>query len=188
MNLSKIGVRYAKALLELASDKNKLDVVYQDLKNVEQVMDDKSISLYEVLNNPILKPSFKAHLIEEIFKTNVDELTLKFLLLVIKKGRESFFDAIFRNFYKQYNELNKIREINIITAIEPDNKIVEKIKALAHKIVPEDYKIKINTEQDKEIIGGFVLEVEDYEFDATVKNKLQTIKNELLNTSYKIKL
>ncbi len=109
-------------------------------------------------------------------------------MLVIKKGRENFFDAIFRNFYAQFNTLNKIKEINIITAIHPDTNVVEKIKTLAYQIIPDNYKIKINTHQNKSIIGGFILEIEDYEFDGTIKNKLQTIKNDLLNTSYKIKL
>ncbi len=188
MNLSKIGVRYAKALIELAAEKNKLETIHQDIVNVEQIIFDESTTLYEVLTNPIIKPSFKLHFIEKIFKGNVDDLTLNFLLLVIKKGREQYFDSIFRNFYNQYNELNKIKKVSITTVIRPDEQIVEKIKKLAQNFINSGYRIEITEHEDKSLIGGFLLEIDDYQFDASIKNKLQRIKSELSNTSYKIKL
>jgi F-type H+-transporting ATPase subunit delta len=188
MNHSKIGVRYAKALIELASEKDKLDTVYQDLLNAEQIIFDKAVGLYEVLTNPIIKPSLKLHFVEKIFSGNVDTITLDFLLLVVKKGREQYFDSIFRNFYKQYNEVNKIKRISITTVVKPDEQVVAKIKKLAQTFIDNDYKVEVTEFEDKSLIGGFLLEVDDFQFDATVKTKLQKIKSELSNSSYKIKL
>jgi len=188
MNQSKIGVRYAKALLEFAREKNKVEDIYKDVVNVEAAFNDKSDKFYEILLSPVIKLSSKLEIIEKVFKNKVDDLTLNFILLVVKKGREQYFEAIFRNFYRFYYNLKKIKNITIITPVKPNEKIVADIKALAHKIIPEDYIIKLNTDINKNLIGGFLLEVEDYQFDVSVKNKLQEIKNGLLNSTYKIKL
>ncbi len=188
MNLSKIGVRYAKAIIELAAEKNKLETIHQDFLNVEAILFDPAVSLFAALTNPILKPSYKLHFMEKIFRGHVDDLTLNFLLLVIKKGREPYFDSIFRNFYKQYNELNRIKKIFITTVTQPDTAVVEKIKKLALHFINHDYKVNVIEQQDPSLIGGFLLEVDDYQFDASIKSKLQKIKSELSNTSYKIKL
>jgi len=188
MDLRKIGVRYAKAILELASEKQKLDIIYKDFINIEQIIFDKTSPLYKILTNSIIKSSFKKNLIENIFKNNVDELTIRFLLLIIEKGREQQLESIFLNFYKLYDEHNKIKKVVIRSVIKPDEEIINKIKNIIEKFVDKEYTIKIIEQTDETLIGGVVVEVDDYQFDASIRNKLNKIKIGLLNTSYKIKL
>ncbi len=188
MNHSKIGVRYAKALIETAQSQGILENVYQDVINIEPFFKNDSSILIKVLLNPIMKKHQKISLLNRLFQPHIEKLTLQFLQLILAKGREEYIKDIFRNFIFKYNEINKIKNVAIITTIEPDKEIVEKITRLIHKIVPNEYKINLNDIKNDEIIGGFILEVGDYQLDASIKGKLNQIKSNLINTSHKIKL
>ena len=58
MNLSKISVRYAKALFSLALEKNKLEDVYADVLVVNQALKDY-VQFSQYLKSPVVKPSQK---------------------------------------------------------------------------------------------------------------------------------
>jgi F0F1-type ATP synthase delta subunit len=46
-------------------------------------------------------------------------------------------------------------------------------------------EIEMNEEVDKQIIGGFILQVEDQLLDASVTGQLRKIKKNLIEKSYK---
>ena len=54
MNSSKIAVRYAKALFDLALERDVIDVVYRDMKTVSRLCAMKEVK--EVIDNPVILP------------------------------------------------------------------------------------------------------------------------------------
>ena len=94
--------------------------------------------------------------------------------MIIKKRRESFLAAISRSFIDQYRKEKGIKPVSITTATAIDNTLAEKIS----KLISKDLNIEVELKKivDESIIGGYVLRIEDRQFDDSVSTKLQKYK------------
>ncbi len=180
MNQSKISVRYARALFQLALEKNILEdvrndvvLVYQSLKDYEQ------FRLY--LKSPVVKPSQKFNLMQEIFKSSVNEISLNFLGLLVQNKREKHLEDISRQFLDVYSKHKGIKSATITTAIALSEDIREKL----HKQLSAVYKAEIDlvSREDTSLLGGFVIKIGDQQYDASVATGLKRMKTALLNES-----
>ncbi len=175
MNDGKISTRYSRALFETALEKKMLDKVYQDMKLISEVS--AFPEMKEFLDSPIIRPSKKSEILHKVFENKIEKISLSFIDLVVKSGRENFLPAIARVFIHETKEYNGITESVLTTAIPVDAKIKQQIIDLISRI----FKTKVELKEviDKDIIGGFILRVEDNYIDASVKNKLRKIEKEL---------
>ena len=131
----------------------------------------------EVLESPIIIPSKKKAIFESILEKDVEKVTLTLVALLIKNGRESFLPAVARVFRDETLKYKGITETYLTTAVPVNDKIRKQISELIS--AEFNTKIELKENVDKEIIGGFVLKVNDYYMDASIRNKLRKIKKEL---------
>jgi len=173
-----VSSRYANALISLSEDKNILDRVYQDVDIVFNTIK-ASKELRNVLESPILEEEKKSSILDEIFKKDCCEETLKFIRFVVSKGRESILFDISNRFIDIMNDrLGKI-ELEVVSAVEltEDQKVKmeNKLEELTNKKVLVEYLV------EDSIIGGFKVKVKDTVFDASIKQQLVTLKDKLLS-------
>jgi F-type H+-transporting ATPase subunit delta len=175
MNDSKISVRYSRALFESAIGKNILDNVNQDMILISEMC--KIPETRDFLNSPIIIPSKKTDILHKIFENNVEKITLSLLDLVVKNGRESFIPAIARVFIHETMKYKGITRSILTTAVKVDPNSKKQIT----EMISDVFKTKVEFEEviDKDIIGGFILRVDDNYIDASIRNKLRKIKKEL---------
>jgi len=179
MNESKISVRYSRALLELAKEKNILDDVCRDMEFISEIC--KLPETKELLISPIIKPSLKSDILRKMFENNVNKVTLSLIDLVVKNGRANFIPAIARVFVSETMKYKGITKSKLTTAAPIDSKIKRQITDMISTV----FKTKVELEEniDSEIIGGFILRVDDNYIDASVKKKLRKIKKELVGSA-----
>jgi len=179
MNESKISVRYARALFELAIEKNILDKVCQDMQLISEICTLPETK--ELLTSPIVKPSLKSDILRKMLENSVDKATLSLIGLVVKNGRENFIPAIARVFISETMKYKGITKSVLTTATTVDSKIKQQIIDMISDI----FKTKVELEEnvDSEIVGGFILKVDDNYIDASVRNKLRKIKKELVGSA-----
>jgi F-type H+-transporting ATPase subunit delta len=103
MNQSKITVRYAKAFIALGKEKNFLPEFHQDAELVASVCS-SSTDFILLLESPVIKTSQKINAIQKVFSGKVNDLTLKFLMLIAQNKREIYIPGIFRNFLDYYRK------------------------------------------------------------------------------------
>ena len=175
MNDSKISVRYSKAIFQSAIDENNLDKVNRDMLLILEVC--STTEMKEFLQSPVIRPSKKQEILRNILKGNIEDITLILIDLVVLNGRESFLSAIARNFISATRKYKGITEVVLTTAVPVNEKIKKQIEELVTRVF--NTKVDLNETVDKEIIGGFVLKVEDNFIDASVRNKLKKIQKEL---------
>jgi len=181
MNDSKISVRYSRALFQLATEKNLLDKVSADMLFISEIC--KMDEVKEVLRSPIIVPSKKTTIFKSIFEKNVEKITMTLISLLIKNGREGYLPAVARVFHDETLKYKGITETFLTTAIP----ISDRIRKQIIELISSEFKTKVELQEniDKEIIGGFVLKVNDNFIDASVRNKLRKIKKELTVRSTK---
>ncbi len=177
MNESKISVRYAKALFQSALEKNVLDEVNEDMVFISFVC--AATEFKDFLNNPVIDTESKKKVMSNIFKKNVGETTMLLINLVVKNGRESFLPAIARVLRSDTQRYRGITECLLTTAV----KINESLKKQISDFVASGFQTKVDLKEniDSEIIGGFILRVDDNYIDASIRNKLRKIKKELIS-------
>ncbi len=179
MNDSKISVRYSKALFQSALEKDILDKVNQDMVFISEIC--KNPEAKELLQSPIIVPSKKSSVFHALLEGNVEEITLSLIDLVIKNGRESFLPGIAMNFVHTTMKYKGITESILTTAMKVDVKLRKQITEL----ISEIFKTRVQLEEivDTDIIGGFILRVDDSYIDASVRNKLRKIRKELTSVA-----
>lgn len=177
MDYSKIGVRYAKALFELADEKNLIDVVVSDMRSLfENLMNGQGLIHY--LTNPVIKPVDKLALVDEVFGGKFNPMTVDFLKLVIGHRREEHLPAMCRRVEFLYKEKFGIKSLELISAIDLDKEVLGKIELIVKQALKAD-KLEVKTRIDEDIIGGFVLDMEDLRYDASLKTQLNKLQLKL---------
>ncbi|MFC2098875.1 ATP synthase F1 subunit delta [Bacteroidota bacterium] len=176
MSVGKIAVRYAKALFQSAKDKNILDQVREDM---EALLDAVSgiPDIMRLLESPIIDTAKKTEVLTEIFKPGMNSLSLDFIRMVAGKKREEYLPGMARYFIEIYKEEKGIQVATISSAVRLDNQNSEQIR----QMIQAAFKSEIELEEEikEDLIGGFILRVENKQLDASVKGKLARIKKEL---------
>jgi len=175
MNDSKISVRYSRALFQLAIDKKLLDEVSKDMVLISEVC--LTPEAKELIHNPVIRPSKKSSIFHALFDGNVEGITLSLIDLVIQNGRESFLPAIARVFIHETMKYHGVTETYLTTAVGVDSEVKKEISDLVAEIFST--KVDLRENIDPDIIGGFILRVDDKYIDASVRNKLRKISKEL---------
>jgi F-type H+-transporting ATPase subunit delta len=177
MDLSAINVRYAKALFSLAKEKKMLGALKEDIESVLDLCQ-ASEDFIRLLESPIVKTSKKAAMMKSIFGGKINELTLKFLLLVVENKREVHIPGICRHFLDLTREDQNIRSALLTTASEVDKATSKKIQDMLEKEL--NASIELTTRVNPDILGGLVLRLGDKQYDASVASQLKKIKQNLL--------
>lgn len=179
MDISAIRVRYAKAFFSLAKEKNSLETFKADIEKVSNVCI-HSDDFIQLLESPVIPSSKKKELIIKIFNSEINPLTLNFLLLIIQNNRDEYIPGICRNFLELIRKDQNIKSALLVTATEINTKTIDKIKTLLEKELKA--KVELNNKVDPGIIGGMILRIDDNQYDASVTTQLRKIKQELLET------
>ena len=176
MNESQISVRYAKALFKSAVEKKILDSVNKDMDLLAETC--KLDDFQYMLELPSLQPSQKSKFISSIFAKIMSEISLALIHLVIKNKRESYLPGIARNFRDLYRTEKGIRSAELVTALEVDDSTIKSIRELIKKAYDSD--VELSSSVDGDLIGGFVLKIEDRQYDSSVASNLKRMKKQLL--------
>lgn len=177
-----VAQRYAKALIDLAIERNQLEEVKADIDSIRATM---TPEFEKVLLSPVISDQKKSQIFKAVFKEKVSLLTFSFFDLVFSKRREWILREISEAFFEKYRELKGIEIIEITTAVE----ISEELKNIIHdrfQSLPrfQNKTVEIRSKIDESILGGFIAQSDDILFDASVKNDLQYIGKQFLENLY----
>ncbi len=179
MNDSKISVRYAKALFQAAKEAGKLVEVSKDMALLETSLENPEFG--RILESPVIKTSQKAELIQKVFAKSIQVLSMDFLLLILKNKRESYIPGMIRNFTRLFKDDQGVKTAELIVPAKVSEAHKKRFMDLLAKVY--NSKIEFTDKTNPELIGGFILKVEDEQFDASVSTSLSKIKKNLLETS-----
>jgi len=182
----RLAGRYAKSLLDLAIEQNQLDMVHADMKYFQAVCT-QSQDFVNVLRSPIIKADQKNAIVLAVIKDAVSALSLSFVVLLIKKSRESALPEIATAFIEQYNALKGIHQVSLTTAVAISDTLKQAIEAKI-KAETQFTTIELTTHTNEDLIGGFVLSFDNNLVDASIKRDLLDIKKQFLSNEFVAKL
>ena len=150
MNTGAISKRYAKALLELSRESGRGE---QDCSQA-----------LALLRAPEAKPA------------KLEEDIQKLVELLIRNGRMPYVKFILRSFVDLYRKENGIVEVRL-TVAAPSPALEDKLRQILASTIGGT--ILFTSKVDPDLIGGFVLEVDDRQLNASAKSQLEKIRRKL---------
>ncbi len=182
MSSFRLASRYAKSLLQLAQEKGQLEAVKSDIELLNSAFSG-SRELRTMLKSPVIPTDKKQIVLTKIFGGKLSEITTRFVTLLTSKGREQFLGEVADAFIAQYNVLNKITKVKIVTATETDKTALDKIvDGLKKK--EKLSEVELEHAVDASLIGGFVITYGDKQIDTSVKASLAKLKTVVADDSY----
>jgi F-type H+-transporting ATPase subunit delta len=182
MQNPRLAGRYAKSLLDLASEMNQVDVICADMKLLKRICASNA-DFKALLRSPVIKPGTKEKIISSIIADKVNTTTSAFISLLVRKGREGNLPEIADAFVDQFNKLRDIHTLKLTTAIPVSEElkavIVDKTKAATGL-----KNIELEAAVKDELIGGFTLELEGMLVDASIQRDLKDIKKQFMDNIY----
>ncbi len=182
MSVTRIATRYAKSLIELAVEQDKLAQVSADVQSLARAATNRDLQL--MLKSPIISADRKNAALTALFSSNMDGLTMAYLNLLVNKGREGYLLEIAAEFVAQYKTLQKITSVKVISAAPLSEEVLNDLKARLLKSGITNSNLEIQSSIDPDLVGGFVLEFDNKRYDASVANKLAELKSEFTKNLY----
>ncbi|MEO6639020.1 MAG: ATP synthase F1 subunit delta [Ginsengibacter sp.] len=186
MTNPRLAARYAKSLLDIATQLDQLNTVHDDIMLLNSVCK-KSREFVVMLKSPIIVADKKYSIIQAITHDKVSKITQTFIKLLASKHRESNLPEIITSFIEQYNKLKGIHKVKLTTATlvsdEIKNSFITRIESSS-----AINNIELETIIDEKIIGGFVLEMDGRLIDASILRDLNDVKKQFQNNDYIHKL
>ncbi len=167
---------YAEALLAAAKEAGRLDRVRRELGELVAGVEG-SAELRDFLRNPQIEPRVKRDALEAALG-EADELVRNFLLLVAEKGRIGEIEAIQRELERLIAREERVLELELTTAVELSD---EEADAIARRIEEASRRpVSIVRKTDPSLIGGLVLQADSLRVDASVRGRLNQLREELV--------
>jgi F-type H+-transporting ATPase subunit delta len=175
----RIAKRYAKALFEIAEETKKLEKITNDVVFIDSLIR-SSRELQLFLKSPIIKEDKKREVLKEIFSdSRVDPVTLKFIMLLVEKKREDILHDIVKVYQQIYDEKMGIVSAEVVTAVEVGERLKKKIEQKILELTGAK-KVKASYRVDPSILGGIVIRVGDTVYDASIRRRIQLLREQLI--------
>jgi F-type H+-transporting ATPase subunit delta len=179
MDSSRISIRYAKAAYEFALENKEETRLYEEIKLLSS-----QFFAFKLMSKVMEDPTVSASEKEKILLTagggdSVSESYKKLLKLIVDNRRERyalFIALMYQNWYRKQKGI-------VVTKLTTAGTIPDEMKQKIIRIVVDKTKEEVDLQSviNPDIIGGFVLELDDKQLDASIRNQLVKIKQELIN-------
>ena len=174
----RIGEIYALPLFELASESKCVETVEQDLAGFMEVLQAES-KFDRFLVSPQFVTDDKCSLLKTLFSVGLHELTLRFLLVVIRHGGAPFFADIVAAYQKHFRAMAGRTTVEV-TVAKPlaAGEQQSLTKDLAQAL---DARVDLDVIHDPSILGGTILRYEGQLVDNSVRGRLRQAVSTIMN-------
>jgi F-type H+-transporting ATPase subunit delta len=174
--MEEIAVVYARSLFEAALDADKLDVIREQLGEFTDALDrDRELQVF------FFSPYFSTQEKEDGLHKAVDgadELFMNFLELLLENHRMPAIFRIRRNYDRMWEQHNRLLPVEVTSAVELDEQTVRHIGDRIAEQTGRKVELSANVEPD--ILGGIVVRVGSKVLDASIRNRLETLRKQVV--------
>lgn len=176
MDRGLLSTRYATALLEFSIENDQQEEVYAGMKTLSTVYLQVP-KLQSILTDSSIPLEDKKRLLNTAIGAVMPYSLEKMTDLIFKHEREELIHYIALRYIDLYRERNRIINGKLITAVSLDKENENKILSRIKEIVKE--KLEVEMSVDPDLIGGFLLYLDGYRWDASISGELTRIKGKL---------
>jgi F-type H+-transporting ATPase subunit delta len=170
---------YARALYGAASEQGLVDAAQEELGDFVAAVRDVP-ELRALLRNPQVDPRARVAALEAI-TPGVHDIVRNFLRLLAEKSRIGEIEEIAREFERLVAAKQGQLSVELTTAHELSD---DEARAIVDQIAKASgRRVEATRKVDPDLIGGVVLQAGSFRLDASVRGRLNRLRQELLTRS-----
>jgi ATP synthase F1 delta subunit len=173
--MEEIAQVYARALFEVAVERNELDEIRDQLSAFADAMDaNRDLAIF------FFSPYFSVREKKEGLDRAVQDANpalLNFLQALIERHRMPAIFRIRTEFEALWDEERRLLPVRVTSAVGLDASVVESLGERIGKQI--DRKVEITSEVNPDILGGIVLRVGNVILDASIRNRLEQLRKQV---------
>ncbi len=171
---------YAEALFALAAERDEVDLVRDELEELSALVE-RERAFAEFMRSAAIDPEDRAASLRRMFAEKVNQAVLHTLLVMNKHGRTGLLWALARSFnLRRQAALNQVETV-VTSAVELSAEQRDEVTALAREKSGKEPLVRF--EVDESLLGGLVVQVGDWRYDASLRRKLGLVREQLLERS-----
>ncbi len=173
---------YALALFEVADKKGDTGDIEKDMDGIKQLLSTNK-EFRSILYHPSITKTDKKDIVDKVIVSQCSSKWVKNILFVlIDKRRERILDYLPDAYKSVAGKIRGIVPVIVQTAIPLTEDRLVKLKRKLEKLTKK--KVEIETEVNKDIIGGMIIRIENKIIDGSITNHLKNLKKSLLKTAF----
>jgi F-type H+-transporting ATPase subunit delta len=173
--MEEIAQVYARALFEVASEHDSLDEIRDQLGAFADAMHDNRDLAVFFFSPYFSVPEKKDGLKRAVVDANPE--FRNFLEALIERHRMPAIFRIRAEFDALWDEARRLLPVRVTSAVQLDE---ETVKGIGERIGSQvDRQIELSAEVDPTILGGIVLRVGNLILDASIKNRLEQLRQQV---------
>ena len=173
--MEEIAQVYARALFEVALEKDVLDEVHDELGAFADAMHENRDLAVFFFSPYFSVPEKKDGLDHAVVDAN--ENLINFLQALIERHRMPAIFRIRTEFDTLWAKERRLLPVRLTSAIKLDDSVLEDLgKRIGEQV---DRQIEVSSDVDPDILGGIVLRVGNVVLDASIKNRLEQLRKQV---------
>jgi F-type H+-transporting ATPase subunit delta len=166
---------YARSLFEVAQERDLLDVIREQLGQFTDALNENR-DLASFFFSPYFSTKEKKEALERAIE-GADPMVMNFLEVLIEEHRMPAIFRIRARYEVLWDEAKKLLPVDVTSAVELDERTVA---AIGQRIREQTGRnVELSSHVDSAILGGIVLRVGNSILDASIRNRLNQLRNQV---------
>lgn len=165
--------RYAIGLLSLSIEEDRVLECYDEIQTLKKIFQENP-ELSSILSSKIISKKEIFDIVDKVFASFSKDI-INFIKLIIDKNRAFYLYPIIVETIYRFDDYLSVEQGTVYSTIPlGEEKIKELEDAITQKI---NKKVILENKIDKELIGGIKIDLKNHVYDASIKAKLEQMKN-----------
>jgi len=175
--LSSVAIKYARALIDVASETGSELEVYEQVREFGRLLQANE-ELREVYLNPSLPFSSKRSITQELGKRlSLHPAVTNFILIVLENGRIAHFERLVDAVGAVLDQRQGVIKGTVYSTVELEKGLQNRLTRTVGNL--EGTQVRLSFRQDPALIGGLKLVIGSVIYDGSVRAQLDNIRKSL---------
>jgi F-type H+-transporting ATPase subunit delta len=174
-----VAQKYAEALFSRVDGGEAQERLLQDFVSLDQLLQADTL-LIQFLAHPRIELMEKKFLFEGVLdKLKVTEIFKAYALLVVNNHRFDIFDKLHKEYESLVHKSQGVVQGEVAVTSTVDQTVIQSVQETFQKLCPA--QIRWTQKEDNQLLAGFQVRIEDYFYDASLRNQLNKVHSVLVN-------
>lgn len=174
--MAQVAKKYAKALYDVALDKDMLEAIYEEFATIDQAVESYVDALRDLDEDPAKDVHQRRRFVTNVFK-DVNDYIENMLYILADNRHLSYVADVFKVFQSLYNEHHNQDFAEIESVYQLSEEEIERLSEVIKQQTNLDHLIVTNR-VNPSLIGGIRAKVNTKVMDASVQNGLRKLEKQ----------
>ena len=173
--MEEIAQVYARALFEVASERDQLDAIREQLDQFADALNEnREIQIF--FFSPYFSTEEKIDALKRAVE-GADDTFMSFLETLVERHRMPALFRIRAQYERRWDEAHKVLPVSVTSAVSLEEST---LKEIGERIGEQtEQQVELTAAADPEILGGIVVRVGNSILDASLRSRLEQLRKQL---------